>query len=136
MEIFQRFYRKKRELTESSPSGWHVGHYKVAAQDDNLSWLHTTMINIALVCGFAPNRWKHSTNIMIEKDKGSPKIHRLRVIQLFESDFNFALQTVFGKRMMDFSAKHCNLNKLQYGSRAGKLCQSAILRCSRKIFSY
>ena len=30
VEEFQRFYKTKRESTESSPSGRHVGHYKVA----------------------------------------------------------------------------------------------------------
>ena len=70
---------------------------------------------------------------MIEKDSGSPKIHRLQVIQLFETDFNFVLQTVFGQRMTSFAAKYCNLNESQYGSKAGKLCQSAILN---KVLTY
>ena len=70
---------------------------------------------------------------MIEKDLGSPKLHRLRVIQLFETDFNFVLQTVFGRQMMNFAAKYCNLNESQYGSKPGKLCQSAILN---KVLTY
>ena len=80
------------------------------------------MLNIALICGFANDRWKYSNNIMIEKDPGSPKLNRLRVIQLFETDFNFVLQTVFGKIIMAFAAKICQLNESQYGSRSGKLC--------------
>ena len=64
---------------------------------------------------------------MIEKDPGSPKIHQLRVIQLFETDFKFFLQTVFGQQITTFVAKYCNLNESQYESKAGKLCQSAIL---------
>ncbi|MGH7974007.1 MAG: hypothetical protein ACREBR_00675 [bacterium] len=40
-----RFYSKKmREPTGSSPSGRHVGHYKVAHRDIN--WFHTTMAQL------------------------------------------------------------------------------------------
>ena len=67
VETFQQLYATKRELTESSPSGRHVWHYKVAAVDDDLSWLHLTMLNKELICGFANDRWKYSNNIMIEK---------------------------------------------------------------------
>ena len=66
------------------------------AGNDDLSWLHVTMLNIALICGFANDRWEYSNTIMIEKDPGSPKLNRLCVIQMFETDFNFVLQTVFG----------------------------------------
>ena len=60
---------------ESSPSGRHVGHYKVAAKVEDLSWLHTVMINVSLLCGVSLDRWKSFFNIMIEKDLGLPKIH-------------------------------------------------------------
>ena len=70
---------------------------------------------------------------MIEKDKGSPKLHRLRVIQLLEADLNFCLGLVFRKRMMGFATKHCGLNESQYGSKGGHLCHSAILN---KVLTY
>ena len=80
------------------------------------------MINIGMVCGIVLKRWKNAVNIMIEKDKGSPKLHRLRVIQLMEADLNFCLSTVFGKRIMEFATKYCGLSENQYGSRRGNLC--------------
>ena len=70
---------------------------------------------------------------MIEKEKGNPKLHQLRIIQLFEADFNFCLKTVFEDRLMGFASKHCGLNESQYGSRSGHLCHSAILN---KILTY
>ena len=117
IEEFQYFFRKKRESTESSPSTRHLGHYKVAAYNNDLSYMYVTMINIGLVCGIAMTRWKHAIDIMIEKDKGSPKLHRLRVIQLLEADLNFCLSLVFGKRMMKFATQYCGLSENQYGSK-------------------
>ena len=70
---------------------------------------------------------------MIEKEKGNPKLHRLCIIQLFESDFNFCLKTVFSDRLMGFASRYCGLNESQYGSRAGCLCHSAILN---KVLTY
>ena len=95
-----------------------MGHYKTAARIASLSILHVTMINIGLTTGIALDRWKEAVDIMVEKDKGSPKLHRLRIIQIFEADQNFCFSTVFGKRMMSFATKHCGLSPNQYGSRS------------------
>lgn len=70
---------------------------------------------------------------MIEKDEGHTKINTVRIIQLFEADLNFTLSLVFGQRMMQFVGKHCSRHNSQYGSMAGKVCQSAVLN---KILSF
>ena len=70
---------------------------------------------------------------MLEKDKGQPKLHQLRIIQLFEADLNVLLSLVFGHRLMKFAQKHCNINKLQYRSMNGKQAQSAVLN---KVLTY
>ena len=70
---------------------------------------------------------------MLEKDKGSPKLHRLRIIQLFEADYNFLLALIFGHRLMLFAQEHCNFNDSQYGSVNGKQAQLAVLN---KILTY
>jgi hypothetical protein len=41
------------------------------------------MMSIPFQCGVV-------TDIMLEKDIGNPRCHRLRIIALFESDFNQA----------------------------------------------
>ena len=70
---------------------------------------------------------------MLEKDKGILRIHRLRIIQLFEADYNFLLALVFGHRLTTFSRNHCSINASQYGSTQGKRCQSVVLN---KILTY
>ena len=100
MEDFIRFLKKKWESTKSSPSGCHMGHYKVFVMDEEVSSLLTAMINIGLQCGVSLKLWQNIINIMVEKERGNPKLHWLWIIQLFQADFNFCLKTIFGKRWM------------------------------------
>ena len=37
---------------------------------------------------------------MLLKDPGMPKVERLRVIQLFEADYNFVLRMIWGRRLV------------------------------------
>ena len=95
-EDFLFHFKHKDESTEASPSGRHMGHYKATLANEDFVDLHVAMINIGLKTGQALKRWKNTISVMLEKDKGKPKLHRLRIIQLFEADFNFLLSLVFG----------------------------------------
>ena len=81
--------------------------------DNNLVDLIVAMLNIGLSTGVALDRWKHTISVMLEKDKGSTKLHRLRVIQLFKEDYKFLLALIFGHRLMRFAQEHFNFNELQ-----------------------
>jgi hypothetical protein len=58
-------YKCLQEDTSSSPSGRHVGHYKVILDDPNLVSLHATMMTIPFAQGFIPPRWTKITDIML-----------------------------------------------------------------------
>ena len=56
---------------------------------------------------------------MIQK-KAKPFINKLRIVQLYEADFNSLLKHLLGRRLMDHSEQH-GLNGHQlYGSRKGR----------------
>jgi hypothetical protein len=91
-------FKVTNEATSSSPSGHHIGHYRAILKDPLLVSLHTTMMSIPFQVGFAPDRWTRVTDIMLEKDVGTPRCHRLRILALFEGDFNQAKRIVIARR--------------------------------------
>ena len=68
MDEFVIFF-KKQVSTESSPSGRHMGHYKVCASDEDVATLLNMKINVALCCGRSMKRLQQSINDMMEKEK-------------------------------------------------------------------
>jgi len=49
------------------------------------------MMSIPFKHGIIPDRWTKVTDVMLEKNPGVPRLHRLRVIQLIEEDLNQCL---------------------------------------------
>eukprot|EP00980_Cylindrotheca_fusiformis_P006938 scaffold1446_cov73-Cylindrotheca_fusiformis.AAC.1 len=102
------------ERTTTSPSGLHLGHLKslmartpsppnddddddtcgaastatitqsTVSIQNQLLGAQLSLINYGLCHGFAFRRWKNVVNVMIAKEPGNHKIHRLRVIHLYE----------------------------------------------------
>jgi hypothetical protein len=58
------------------------------------------MINFPIIYGFAPERWTRSVTSLIEKEEGMPYLTRLRVIHLFEADYNLFIKIIYGRRMV------------------------------------
>ena len=74
---FRNLYHRMDERTSSSPSGQHLGHYKVAAKSELLSNLHSIVMPIPYMVGISPQRWRQIIDVMLEKKPGERKIHRL-----------------------------------------------------------
>ena len=107
-----------KETTTTSPSGVHLGHYKSLisrhkyshVKDDNedtenevkvtelrdemnhiqqaIRRLHLQLINYALSRGYSYQRWQQVANTILFKERNNIKIHRTRVIHLYEADYN------------------------------------------------
>jgi len=79
------------------------------------------MMSIPFQCGVV-------TDIMLEKDIGNPRCHRLRIIALFESDFNQAKWLIIGRKLLHHMDDTSLAPTMQFGSRPGKQCPSAVLK--------
>ncbi len=127
--------KKWDEGTSTSPSGIDLGHihaliqrHSIDKEDSEFDELemqrkeliraHVVLINYALRFGYSYQRWKTVVNIMIEKDQNNPKIHRLRVIHIYEWDYNLLLGMQW-REMIYNSETLGTLNEGQFGSRPG-----------------
>ena len=124
---FKQLFRTIPENTASSVSGLHYGHYKVLSKlgDDTIIGVLFDLVNIAFITHSPLPRWRHATQLMLEKGKG-PSVENLRIIQLLEADMNWLLRFLWGRKLEKHATVAGIYNEAQFAS-PGKLCQSAIL---------
>ena len=138
LDEFKASYAKWKVGTSTSPSGRHLSHQHAllqphgihpdtdpegyaAAEDSRLdNWMaQHGMISYATKHGYCFDRWTHVINAMIEKEPGNPQLHRLRVIHLYESDYN----SLLGIKLRQ-TIHHCEdkrtFNTGTYGSRSNR----------------
>ena len=127
-------YHAWPESTMTSPSGCHLGNYRALlpnlptetsndketdSKRSMLATMHHSIIDYSLTNGHSFRRWQKVVNVMIKKDSGNPKIHRLRVIHLYEADYNLILGVKWRQLI-----HHCEDNHLLhpslYGARPGR----------------
>jgi hypothetical protein len=127
-EDFCAIYKVVDENTSSSPSTKHVGHYKAATGSPALAQIYAIMMWLPYKEGFSPERWRVVLDVMLPKEENNWKIHRLRIIQLYESDVNQSMRFFFA-RQMGFMLKDSDcIPDMQFGSRPGKMSISPVLQ--------
>jgi hypothetical protein len=84
-------------------------------------------MSLPFLHGFSPERWAKVPDIMLEKEQGNTRCHRLRILALFESDFNQAKRIIIGRRVSHHLEDNNMISNMQFGSRPGKQCPSAVL---------
>jgi hypothetical protein len=131
------------ESTTTSPSGTHLGHYKSliarhsfssdAAEDDltpafkarrdeldfkqrAIRTLRLELLNYALERGYSFQRWRKVVNTMLFKDPDNVRLHRTRVIHIYEADYNLFLGIKWREAMHQAEDLRL-LNEGQFGSR-------------------
>ena len=127
-EEYKNFWKKKRETTVTSPYGLHVGHYKAAILSPKILEVHRVLLLIPFQLGMVPTRWQRTVQTMIEKEPGSPWIHRLRIIELFDAQANAGFQIFIGRKLIHQAVEQKTLRPESYGSTPGKTAASAVLQ--------
>jgi hypothetical protein len=133
----QSGFRMWHENTSTSPSGLHLGHDKAMLhhiiQTETSSFLDdyfdhkARMINLAIDHRHVYKRWQMVITTMIEKIPGTPRLDKLRVIHIIESDFNLWMGIVWGRRLIHQAEDLELLEDEQSGSRPGRKCQDVVI---------
>jgi len=100
IEEWNKGFWQWRETTSTSPSGCHLGIYKALLSNKAISENLCEMLNIVIRLKLIPTRWCKAISVLIEKDPGSPCVNRLRMIHLFEADYNFFLKLMWASRLV------------------------------------
>ena len=100
--------------------------YKAILTDMELCEIMSTLSSIPFEYGFSLQRWERVIQVVLEKVRGTPRIDKIRIIQLVEIDFNQALKKIFGHRLVCHAESKGNIPPSQWGSRPNK---SAIEDC-------
>ena len=96
---------KWKESTSTSPFNRHLDHYTPLLASDGtvpnsstnhfseIMWhIFTSLTNFSIHTTQPLEHWNTTIAIMLEKDKGSPKINRSRVIRKYKTDYNLLLK--------------------------------------------
>jgi hypothetical protein len=126
-EDFQRAMAVTDENTSSSASGIHYTLWKAIATQDELAEMHSLLLSLQFMYGFKCNRWLRSIDCMLEKKEKVRKIHVMRIICLFEADFNTALKWFFSKNVMP-NAESTGLSEDQWGGRNNRSAPACAMR--------
>jgi hypothetical protein len=94
---------------------------------------HHTMLRLAVLRARPFERWCADLEVMLEKDPGQPYIHRLRIICLYEADFNLYLKLMWAKHLVHHAEDHNKLGEEQGGSRPGRTATDI---ANRKALTY
>jgi len=120
-------FKKLREKTSSSPSGRHHGLYKALARNETVMGLITFFINTSIRMSYCPRRWARALQVMIPKQSGDNRLHRLRTIQLLEADLNFTFRFFWGRKLIHNAIDHNLLHGFQFGNYPGRTANSCAL---------
>ena len=116
IEQHREVFKKTCESTASSLSGIHYGHCIAACESDLLSKVNMIFMVVPFQVGLPLSRWTQSLHCMIQKVK-KPYITKLRIVQLYEADFNTMLKHLLGKRLMSHSEENRINGHQLFGSR-------------------
>jgi len=131
-EEYKWGWQKAREVTSSSLSGLHFGHYMAGVEAVLTEKINRLMATIPLLTGISPKRWRHALNVMLEKVAGNCADEKLRIIMLFEADFNNNNKWI-GWAVMHNAEQRLAIAPEQYGSRNHK---AAGIQCLNKRLFY
>lgn len=107
---FKQGIKKWKKKTSTSPSGRNLSHYHAQIlpnyveekQDTSQMFIkiHMSLINLVVERQIILPRWCQVHTILQPKDTGTPKLHRLRPLNIYEDNINLLLRIVLARRLL------------------------------------
>jgi len=93
MDSYRSIWSKAKEkMSSCAHYELHFGHYMAVCADPQLIELHVQLIDITLMMGYSPTRWRTGVNVMIPKKEGNYNVEQLQTILLYNAEFNGLLK--------------------------------------------
>ena len=126
IDDYTGYWKTMDERTSSSYSGRHLGHYKASIDNQDISALQASNVNLSLSRGVPLSRWKKGVTVLLEKEPGNCFIEKLRAICLLEADLNMVLRTFYARRMM-YRMKEGNMIPVEQIATKGKTALDGVM---------
>ena len=78
-------------------------------------------------------RWETVHNLLIQKEEGNQKIHRLRTIHIQECDWQAILRITIAKKTIPNAAAHRKIHPDQWGGVPGKTAIDPAIQCIQEL---
>ncbi len=99
-EQWKQYWRTVNEVTSSSESGIHFGHYIAGSKSNIISHYHAVRVSVTLAHAIQLERWSRGLSVMLKKTLGVTLVTKLRSILLMEGDFNATNKMVYCMGML------------------------------------
>ena len=78
------------------------------------------LMTISLNSLIIPDCWTTTVMVCLEKIPGHPRTDKIRIIHLYEADYNLLLKLLWGQRLVQNTERLAAYSDSQYGSRPGR----------------
>ena len=122
---FKQTFVNWRESTTASPSGRHLGHYRSLLVLDGtideegigeqMMLIHYQVTMCAVATGVPLEQWQTCVSCHIKKYPGSPKLHRLWIIHIYEADLSLVLKLLWSQKLIRHAEQHLSWEKINAG---------------------
>ena len=89
--------------------------------------IHYQVTMCAVTTGVPLKHWHTCVSCHIEKDPGSPKLHWLRIIHIYDADMNLVLKLLWSRKLICHVKQHSVLREDQCRSRPCQLATDVVL---------
>ena len=87
-KVYWNVWKDTKEHTSAHDDGYHYGMGKTGCSSVKITTFEAIMNNIPMTTGYSPPSFRRATDVMLQKKVGIILAKKLRIIKLFNTQFN------------------------------------------------